>query len=65
MGPRHTHSHVFSYECIASGFLGIVLHDDQTADSTNEAHFIFSLYSGTSVHELNSFLQAVREPKCS
>jgi hypothetical protein len=23
------------------------------------------VYSGTSVHELNSFLEAVREPKCS
>jgi hypothetical protein len=28
--------------------------------------FLDSLdYSGTSVHELNSFLEAVREPKCS
>jgi hypothetical protein len=36
---------------------------DSTVTSTTET--IVKKYSGTSVHELNSFLVAVREPKCS
>jgi hypothetical protein len=31
-------------------------------DDCTEIH---TIYSGTSVHELNPFLEAVREPKCS
>jgi hypothetical protein len=36
-----------------------------TAQNTRKNILNSFNYSGTSVHELNPFLEAVREPKCS
>jgi hypothetical protein len=53
---------MFTHKINVSGHMLVEYIFEKQNDRTCDAE---ALYSGTSVHELNSFLEAVREPKCS